>query len=179
MYTTTALSLLTFPLLTFAASRQTAPSGAITVGSTGKYKTISSAIAAISGSSPVTLFIQPGTYAEAVYIPASVKAPLTIYGSTPDDTDYSKNTVTITHSSSLSQAGSDDATGTLRAWNTGFKLYNVNVVNSYGKGEQAIALSAYGDEQGYYACQFKGYQDTILSNQGKQVYGKSYVEGAV
>lgn len=32
--------------------------------------------------------------------------------------------------------------------------------------------------QGYYACQFIGFQDTILANVGNQLYAKSYIEGA-
>ena len=32
--------------------------------------------------------------------------------------------------------------------------------------------------QGYYACQFIGYQDTILAQTGTQLYAKSYIEGA-
>jgi pectinesterase len=31
---------------------------------------------------------------------------------------------------------------------------------------------------GYYGCQFKGFQDTILAQEGTQVYAKSYIEGA-
>ena len=32
--------------------------------------------------------------------------------------------------------------------------------------------------QGYYACALYGYQDTLLSNLGTQLYAKSYIEGA-
>lgn len=32
--------------------------------------------------------------------------------------------------------------------------------------------------QGYYACGFYGYQDTILAETGAQLYGKCYIEGA-
>ena len=32
--------------------------------------------------------------------------------------------------------------------------------------------------QGYYACGLFGYQDTLLSNLGTQLYAKSYIEGA-
>jgi pectinesterase len=56
-------------------------------------------------------------------------------------------------------------------------VYNINLVNTRGQGSQALALSAYADKQGYYGCQFKGYQDTILAQTGNQVYAKSYIEG--
>lgn len=71
--------------------------------------------------------------------------------------------------------------------------------NTYGEGHQALALSAYNTEQGYYGCQFTGFQgkstyytyscpnpclftdgvDTILAETGYQVYGKCYIEGAI
>lgn len=47
---------------------------------------------------------------------------------------------------------------TLRNYAENSKVYNINVANTYGKGEQALALSAYANNQGYYACQFTGYQ---------------------
>lgn len=55
---------------------------------------------------------------------------------------------------------------------------NVNVKNTYGKGSQALALSANSGQQGYYACGFYGYQDTVLAQNGVQLYAKSYIEGA-
>jgi pectinesterase len=69
-------------------------------------------------------------------------------------------------------------TATLRAHTTNLKVYNINLVNTRGKGSQALAVSANNDKQGYYGCQFKGYQDTILAETGAQVYAKSYIEGA-
>lgn len=78
-----------------------------------------------------------------------------------------------------------------------FKMYNINVVNSYGSGSQALAVSANNgvsrhldafptlnadmwdfQNQGYYACSFKGYQDTLLAEKGYQLYAKCYIEGA-
>lgn len=47
-----------------------------------------------------------------------------------------------------------------------------------GKGSQAVALSAYGSNQGYYGCGLYGYQDTLLAQIGNQVYAKCYIEGA-
>lgn len=119
-----------------------------------------------------------GTYNEQVIIPARA-AKLTIYGYTTDTSSYTSNVVTIQHSSSLaSGAPNDQATGTVQnsAGNTNF--YNINIKNTYGKGSQAIALAAYGTSQGYYGVGLYGYQDTLLSNIGNQVYAKCYIEGA-
>ena len=66
-----------------AASRTTAPAGAVTVGSGGKYSTIQAAINSFSTTSTTaqSIFILPGTYTEQVKIPAR-SASLTIYGYT-------------------------------------------------------------------------------------------------
>ncbi|KAH8687766.1 carbohydrate esterase family 8 protein [Tricladium varicosporioides] len=175
------LTLTSFVSAVLAASRTTAPSGAITVGSTGTYSTIQKAIDSLSTTSTTaqSIFIQAGTYSEQVKIPSRAAA-LTIYGYTTDTTSYAKNVVTITHSSSLlSGAADDEATGTVqnRAANT--KFYNINIKNTYGKGSQAIALAAYNTQQGYYGVGLYGYQDTLLAQTGNQVYAGCYIEGAV
>jgi pectinesterase len=126
-----------------------------------------------------SLFILAGTYSEQVTIPARAAA-LIIYGYTTDTTSYTSNVVTITHSSSLASGAADDeATGTVINLAENTKFYNINIKNSYGKGSQAIALSAYNTQQGYYGVGFYGYQDTLLAQTGNQVYGKCYIEGAV
>lgn len=85
--------------------------------------------------------------------------------------------MTITHGLSQADGLSNDETATLRVKAANFKLYNVNVANTYGKGSQAVAVSAYADS-GYYACQFTGFQDTLLTQQGTQVYAGCLIEGA-
>jgi pectinesterase len=73
---------------------------------------------------------------------------------------YKSNTVTITHTISSADAGSLDASSTVQVKSANFKMYNINVANGYGKGAQAVALTANGNQQGYYGCKFDGYQDT-------------------
>jgi pectinesterase len=104
-------------------------------------------------------------------------AQLSIYGSTTDTSSYTANTVTITSSLSQAHGLSNDESGTLRVKAKGVRLYNVNVNNGYGKGSQAVALSAQADS-GYYGCRFTGYQDTVLANAGRQVYSRCLVQGA-
>ncbi|KAH7072496.1 pectin lyase fold/virulence factor [Paraphoma chrysanthemicola] len=161
------------------AGRPTAPAGCLSVGSSATYKTVQAAVNALSTSttSAQCIFIASGTYKEQVYIPA-LKSALTVYGQTTDTSTYTANTVTITQSKSQDDVANNDLTATLRAWTTNLKVYNINLVNTRGKGSQALAVSANADKQGYYACQFKGYQDTILAQVGNQVYAKSYIEGA-
>jgi len=161
------------------AGRTTAPAGCLTVGSSGTYKTVQAAVNALSASSTTAqcIFIAKGTYKEQVYIKA-LKSALTLYGETTDTSSYTGNTVTITQGKSQDDSANNDATATLRAWTTNLKVYNINLVNTRGQGSQALALSANTGKQGYYGCQFKGYQDTILAQEGAQLYAKSYIEGA-
>lgn len=68
---------------------------------------------------------------------------------------------------------------TLLVSGTGFKMYNMNVTNTAGQAGQAVALSATGTKQGFYASAIKGWQDTLYSHTGSQFFGRCYVEGAV
>lgn len=63
--------------LALAAVRTSPPTGALTVGSSGSYKTISAAVAAASEGD--SIFIYAGTYNEAVYVKLD---GITIYGET-------------------------------------------------------------------------------------------------
>ncbi|KAF2824442.1 pectin lyase-like protein [Ophiobolus disseminans] len=184
--------LFSIPLLSFAATaiaapaslapragRLTAPAGCLTVGSSSTHKTVQAAVNALSTSSTTAqcIFIAKGTYKEQVYV-QQLKSALTIYGETADTSSYTGNTVTITQGKSQDDVANNDLTATLRAHTTNLKVYNINLVNTRGQGSQALALSANAGKQGYYGCQFKGYQDTILAQDGAQVYAKSLIQGA-
>jgi len=174
-------SISSFITAVLATARTSPPSGALTVGSSGTYSTIQKAVNALSttSTSAQSIFIYSGTYTEQVTIPA-LSGKLTIYGYTADTSSYLDNVVNIEHSSSLLSGASDDEeTGTVINLSENTAFYNVNIKNTYGKGSQAIALSAYNTKQGYYGVGLYGYQDTLLTEIGDQVYAKSYIEGAV
>ncbi|KAL1746874.1 carbohydrate esterase family 8 protein [Schizophyllum fasciatum] len=160
--------------LVFAASRTEPPSGAIVVPN--DYPTIQAAVDSLSDSEHGVIFIHSGTYKEQVYIARN--GGLTIYGETEDTSDYQNNKVTITNGLDAGAAGSNDASGTLRVHSDNVAIYNIDIVNSYGAGSQAIAVSQYGSKVGFYGCGLYGYQDTLLANVGTQVYLKGYIEGA-
>ncbi|KAF7345639.1 Pectinesterase [Mycena venus] len=156
------------------ASRTTPPAGAVQVknpAGSGQFSTVQAAINSLPNDSSAR------TYSEQV----SITRPgmTTIWGSTTDTTSYTSNSVTITHSLSAAAAGSDDLSGTFRVHKDNFALYNVNIRNTFGQGSQALALSSYGTNVGYYGCAFFGFQDTVLANQGNQYFGVDYIEGAV
>ncbi|KFY80011.1 hypothetical protein V499_01074 [Pseudogymnoascus sp. VKM F-103] len=165
-------------------SRTSPPSGCLTVGSGGTYSTITAALTALgagSSTSTACIFIYAGTYASAstdqVYI--NYKGALTLYGYTTNIGSQKSNVVTFTRNINSATAGSLDASSTFNIVSSNFKAYNINFKNLYGKGAQAVAVTANGDKQGYYACGFYGYQDTLYAKSGKQYYSNCYVEGAV
>lgn len=113
---------------------------------------IQSAVSSISTSSTSahSIFIYAGTYTEQVTIP-SLSGKLTIYGYTSNTASYSSNVVNLDWSSSLASGAADDEhTAALINLSKNVAVYNINIKNTYGKGSQAIALSAYNTEQGYY-----------------------------
>jgi pectinesterase len=165
---------------------RTSPSrGSIIVDASGKYPysytNLSTAVAALhNNTTSQTIFILPGTYTEQVYIPPHA-GPLTIQGYTSDARSYHSNLITITSNISRLTPGlaNNDATSTVRLWTSNVKLYNLNIANTFGSGSQALAISAQNTNQGFYGCNFTGYQDTIYANEGRQIYAKSYINGAV
>lgn len=150
------------------------------------YSTIGDAVNALVSANATdtqTLFLMPGTYDEQVYIP-QLAGPLTVQGFTCDTRSYEYNQVTITGNLSrqVPNISNNDQTSTVRLWTSNVKLYNLNIENTFGSAPtdgQALALSAQNTDQGFYACQFKAYQDTIYANAGRQLYAHSYISGAV
>ncbi|TFK52255.1 pectin lyase-like protein [Heliocybe sulcata] len=192
--------LLVLGAVALSVPRISPPPGSVIVRAgttdTGEYASVQAAAQALpNDNSTRSIFVYPGTYTGQVNItrPGAtyVCAPILrysdemssdgmqIYGYTTDASSYHNNVVNIVASGTLTSAGSDDLSGSMRVQSSGVRLYNINVKNTYGPGVQAIALSAYGSRFGAYGCGFYGYQDTLYSNQGTQVYLKSYIEGAV
>ncbi|KAF5877868.1 putative carbohydrate esterase family 8 protein [Botrytis fragariae] len=163
------------------AGRTSPPSGCLTVrGSgtlSGEYSTVAAALTALGSSTAVAcIFIYSGTYNEQLTV--SYGGNLTVYGYTTNTGTYKSNTVTITHGINSTTIGLD-ASSTVNIKSANFKAYNVNFANTYGAGVQAVAVTANGDQQGYYGCSFTGYQDTLYAKSGKQYYSNCYIEGAV
>ncbi|CZT43998.1 related to pectinesterase precursor [Rhynchosporium secalis] len=169
-----------------AADHSKPPAGAIVVDPTGavagSFKTVQEGSNALkNGSKPLTLFIMGGTYNEQVYFPP-LNVSLVVIGQTSDPKSYESNKVTIVNNISRNNVTLNDLTATVRNWVANSKFYNINMVNNFGHskvGGQNLALSAQATNQGYYGCQFIGYQDTILAELGNQLYAKSKIEGVV
>lgn len=184
-----ALSIHSVTASTSKYTRTSPPHDSIVVDASGKYTgshaTINAGVTALqtNTTAPQIIFILPGIYTEQVYIPP-LQGPLTIQGSTPDARTYKHNTATLTFNLSRQSPGlaNNDATATLRLWTPNVKIYNLNVFNTFGQAAtngQALALSAQKTNQAFYGCKFTGYQDTVYANEGRQIYAKSYISGAV
>lgn len=116
--------------------------------------------------------------APQVTIPESTTG-LSIYGETKDTSSYSGNVVSLEcDMSQASGAKNNIATATLLNQGTNTTVYNIDIKNTYGKGSQAVALAAYNEKQGYYGVGIHSYQDTLLAEQGTQIYANCYIEGA-
>lgn len=135
-------------VLSFAAGLAQAltspPPGALVVGK--NYAKIQDAVDVLNTTlaEEQLIFIEAGTYHEQVDIPA-LSGPLTVYGYSEDASGYAGNQVVITYSDALANEPNDYATATLRVRTSDFKMYNVDVKNTYGQADtdgQALAISA-------------------------------------
>ncbi|TDZ58258.1 Pectinesterase [Colletotrichum trifolii] len=164
-----------------------APEGAFVVDRSGKapksFPTFNSAVAALKNvTDEQTIFVHPGNYTEQIVIP-KYNGPIVIQGYTCDSRTYAGNKATLSGglSRTFPNITKNDQTAVIRISTPNVKMYNLNVENTFGQADkngQALAISAQNTDLGFYACQFAGYQDTVLANVGRQLYVKSLIIGA-
>jgi pectin methylesterase-like acyl-CoA thioesterase len=123
-----------------------------------------------SSSANATIFIYPGTYDEQLTLNRSGATIFQGYTTSPDG--YSSNQVIITNSVGVntqsSESNSDSATLYSRGKN--LKLYNINLVNTFGQTNDYASLGFAIGNNGYasfYGCQIIGNQDTFDVNIGR------------
>lgn len=165
------------------------PSGQVT----GSYSNVSSALASLpKDATNQTIFIYPGSYNEQL---PSINRPgaVRLIGSTDGSPgkSYKDNKVTITFSRGLSVSPlpvghSNAETAVVSTASSRISFYNINMVNTDNlDGSQAsyvtLAASVYGNDIGFYACSFNGWQDTLLNGatSGYQYYESCYIGGAI
>ncbi|KAJ5546964.1 Pectinesterase catalytic [Penicillium frequentans] len=181
--TTASASAATGTSSTTTTSAADATSTYVVDSTSGPYKNITAAIAALpSDGNEYTIYVKSGTYTEQISITRTGKTILR--GETTFENDYTQNTVTIEYSNGeLTSAGEDETTPVINAKNSdgkGLAIYNINFRNTYPQTSNTAALAAdfYGTVQAY-GCSFIGYQDTLLANKGTQVFSNCYVEGSI
>ncbi|CZR59142.1 related to pectinesterase [Phialocephala subalpina] len=149
-----------------------------------EYGSVESAISALPNDGAEKLIIiMPGTYNEQININRTGK--VTLRGMTNYTNDFSGNQVTISFNYGVStSAGQDELTPVINSKKTdgsGLALYNINFVNTFAQTKNYAALAAdfYGMNMAAYGCSFIGFQDTLLANQGTQLFSNCYIEGSV
>lgn len=159
----------------------------------GSYSNVTAALASLpSDSTNQTIFIYSGSYDEQV--PSINRAgAVRIIGYTTGSPGeaYADNTVTITFSRGLSVSPlptghSDAETATVSTASNRISFYNINIINTDNlDGSESsyvtLASSIYGNDIGFYACSFNGWQDTLLTGatSGYQYYESCYIGGAI
>ena len=169
------ISMRKFPLpvtlLVLAVS--SAEAGVLTVAAdgSGDYTSIESAVfdAPYAGSgTPVTILVKPGVYEETVYIQRERRA-VRLIGEDP-------GTTVIRFGLHANMPGPDDEnlgtfrTPTLTVDADDFVMENITVENTAGPVGQALAMRVDGDRVVFRNCVFKGWQDTLFLNRGRQYF---------
>ncbi|RLN70074.1 hypothetical protein BBJ29_009361 [Phytophthora kernoviae] len=174
-------------------ARTQPPAGAIVVDATGVYNgsflNVSAGVANLDPNMTAeqNIFVFPGVYHEQVFV-TSLAGPLVLQGYTCDSMSYVDNEVTITQAKAQRDIPAEviknrnDLTSTVRFKSDNVKVYNLNVANTAvfnSTGSQALAINVNATDYGFYGCNLTGYQDTVLANNGRELFARSYIDGAV
>ncbi|KAF4556487.1 Pectinesterase-like protein 3 [Elsinoe fawcettii] len=159
----------------------------------GSFTNVTAALASLpNDNTNQTVFIYPGTYVEQV---PSINRPGAVriigYTSGSPGKNYQDNKVTISFARGLSVSPlpvghSNAETAVIQTASSRISFYNINMVNTDNlDGLEAnyvtLAASIYGNDIGFYACSFNGWQDTLLNGatNGYQYYESCYIGGAI
>jgi pectinesterase len=145
-----------------------------------QYKSVQTAIYAVPTTPPPglwTILIKPGVYKEQVYIQRE-RGNLLLKGE-----DAEKTVLTFDLNANL--PGKDGKPiGTFRTASTVIDADDVTAEdltfeNSAGPVGQALAIRIDGDRVAFRRCRFLGWQDTILTNRGRQYFEDCTITGHV
>ncbi len=159
--------------LSLAAGHASAATVTLTVAkSGGEYTSVQAAVNAVPNNSSTSYTIQigPGTYEEAVTIPAA-KLHLTLLGATGNAANVVIDSAR--YSGEANPAGGTygtEGSATVRVAASNFTAGYITFSNSFSKaahpgvtGTQAVAIAMEGDRQIYEHDVFYGHQDTLLT----------------
>ncbi|KAF4956055.1 hypothetical protein FGADI_4080 [Fusarium gaditjirri] len=179
---------------TSAATTASSTTSATAVGATltvapsptgNEFKTVASALAAIpNDGDDYTIFVKAGSYNEQLTLTRS-SGHVTIRGETSFENDFTQNEVLIWFKLGYSTGASRNEETPVLFWKTtsasaGLSLYNLNFTNTYPQTSDTAALAAdFFGNMAAYGCAFDGFQDTLLVNQGIQVFSNSFISGSV
>lgn len=150
---------------------------------TGNYTTVQAAINSVpnNSSTRTTIYIKNGTYKEKINIGSS-KINITLIGESKEGTILTYNDAASTPNSSGGTLGTTGS-ASITVAGSGFQAENITFENSYDEvangSSQAVAMLAKADKMIFKNCAFKGNQDTLYANSGRQYYYNCYIEGDV
>ena len=150
---------------------------------TGNYTTVQAAINSVPNNSATrtTIYIKNGTYKEKMNIGSS-KINITLIGQSKEGTILTYNDAASTPNSTGGTLGTTGS-ASITVAGSGFQAENVTFENSYDEvangSSQAVAMLAKADKMIFKNCSFKGNQDTLYANSGRQYYYNCYIEGDV
>ncbi|KAF4339748.1 pectinesterase [Fusarium beomiforme] len=184
--TTTTTSAATTASSTTSATSAVGATLTVAPSPTGnEYKTVASALAAIpDDGDDYTIFVKAGSYNEQLNFQRS-SGHITIRGETSFKNDFTQNEVLIWFKLGYSTGASRNEETPVIFWKTtapsvALSLYNLNFTNTFPQTSDTAALAAdFFGNMAAYGCAFEGFQDTLLVNQGVQVFSNSYIEGSV
>eukprot|EP00253_Pinus_taeda_P012270 PITA_12270 len=138
----------------------------------GDFTTVQEAINAVpvNNTNLILIRVKPGIYKEKVTIPAE-KPFIILTGTTANNT-------VITWNDSAKSTGGTYYSATVSVFASDFMARYITIQNSYGPGDQAVALRISGDRSAFYGCRFLGYQDTVLDDSGRHYFKNCFIEGA-
>lgn len=123
------------------------------------------------------ILVKPGTYRERIHVQRERGNVLV--------TGEDATTTTIVFGLHATLPGEDGKPiGTFRTptvWidGDGMEWRDLTIANDAGPVGQALALRVDGDRVSFRGCRFRGWQDTILLNRGRQYFADCLIEGHV
>lgn len=173
--------LLSLGWVSMAAGAAESVSSVVALDGSGMFRSIQEAINAApqltTAAETWTIRIKPGVYRELIYVMRE-KRFIRLVG---DDAAGTR----IVGGLYAGMPGADgQPIGTFRTptlWIDAddFAVENLTVVNDAGRVGQAVALRVDGDRVVFRGCQFRGWQDTLLSNRGRHYFENCLIAGAV
>ncbi|XVE97815.1 hypothetical protein REPUB_Repub03eG0051500 [Reevesia pubescens] len=157
-----------------ADAEKPTPNVTVAKDGSGKFKTISEALAAMPEKydGRYVIFVKAGTYDETVHVTKKM-VNLTIYG------DGSQKTI-VTGNKNYVDGVPTYQTATFVASGDGFLAKAMGFRNTAGpEKHQAVAVRVDADRAIFLNCRFEGYQDTLYVQTHRQFYKSCVVAGTI